>query len=134
MKVPLPPLGVRRACFAAYALTLVVLTHWPQIRIEGPIARPDLYIHFVAFGLWSVLLNFARPFGWPTEDRRSQISCGAVALSYALIDEGTQAIAIFGRVFDLADLAANAGGSLLGSLLVAIVTLRTSAKAPDAGG
>lgn len=114
------PLPIARAAFGGYAVVLLTLTHWPRIRIEGPIPRPDLYIHFAAFGLWCVLFNLARPFGWRWQDPRSQISCAALALSYAIVDEATQAIEFFGRVFDLADVAANAGGSLLGSLAIMI--------------
>lgn len=108
-----------RVAFTLYAALLLVATHWPQVRIQGPIPRPDLVIHFTAFGLWCVLFNLARPFGWPVRDPRSQIACAAVALSYAIVDEGTQAIHIFGRVFDITDMLANAIGVLLGSLGVA---------------
>ena len=68
MKLPLP---LWRAGFICYALVLATATHWPKLRIEGPVPRPDLWIHFAAFGLFTIALNLARPYGWAWQSPRA---------------------------------------------------------------
>ncbi|MEO0512499.1 MAG: VanZ family protein [Planctomycetota bacterium] len=113
------PLWLWRSGFAAYAILLSTATHWPRLKITGPVPRPDLWIHFTAFGLFTVALNLARPYRWLWQDPRAQTAMLAYAIAYAWVDESAQAIPGLGRTFDPADLAANTVGCLLGALVVA---------------
>lgn len=101
----------RRLCLAAfvvYTLALLTATHWPGLQIEGPVRRSDLYIHFMVFSAWAVLLGFSGLVG------RSPGKLLLIGLAFAVLDETTQPL--FRRQFDWADLAANAGGILMGTL------------------
>lgn len=106
--------------FGIYAGTLVVLTHWPGVTIEGPVARPDLYLHFVAFGVWTLLITGSAFFG-PALSRRNIARSTAVALLYALVDEVTQGLPGVNRSVDPTDMAANAGGILLATALLLVL-------------
>lgn len=101
-----------RFVFGGYAGVLFALTHWPRLRIDSPIERPDLYAHITAFGLWTAFLIAAGAFG-PRLSRRNVVRSGLVAIVYAPIDEFSQAIPGLGRSVGLDDLAANIGGILL---------------------
>ena len=101
---------IRAEAFWFYALTLIVLTHWPRLDIGEPIPRPDLYIHVVAFGLWTCLLaGLVRPL----------LVLGLIASVYAAFDESTQAIPIVHRHAGWSDFAANLFGVWLAVCLIA---------------
>ncbi len=121
-----------RLAFPVYALVLVTATHWPQLTIEGPVPRPDLYIHLAAFGLWTCLLIATELLG-PWRSRAAVGKCVVIALVYAAIDEGTQGIPGLGRTVALDDYLANAGGVLLAGIaaLIAGALFKTS-RAADA--
>ena len=114
---------IARAVFIVYALVLVTATHWPGLVVEGPVPRPDLYVHFTAFGLWTVLCWSAAWFG----PRRSGANLAwtlAVALAYSFLDEASQGIPALHRTVAVSDLTANWGGIAIGTLVVlAIRTL-----------
>jgi VanZ family protein len=101
-----------RFVFGGYAGVLFALTHWPRLRIDSSIERPDLYAHITAFGLWTALLVAAGAFG-PRLSRRNIVRSGLVAIVYAPLDEFSQAIPGLGRSVGLDDLAANIAGILL---------------------
>lgn len=105
-----------RVVFVAYAAVLFVATHKPGVDVNVvPGWRLDLLIHLAAFGLWTLLLGLT---GWLGSAGRAR-GLGvlmAVGVAYAVLDESTQALPIFDRVFDLTDMAANSMGALLGAL------------------
>lgn len=102
-----PPLI--RAAFAGFALLVFVATHWPRLRFDGPVERPDLYIHFAAFFLWTALLIACAFFGAALSARNILIS-SAIALAYSAADELSQGIPGLGRTVALDDWLANAAG------------------------
>jgi VanZ family protein len=105
---------IARVAFVVYALALLVATHWPRLEVQGPVPRSDLWVHMVAFALWGALLHAT---GWLGKAGTMPATLRAlvVTLVYATLDEASQAIPLFGRVFDVSDLVANAGGALIGS-------------------
>jgi VanZ family protein len=119
----------RRLCLAAfvvYTLALLTATHWPGLQIQGPVNRSDLYIHFMVFSAWAVLLGFSGLVG------RSPSRLLVIGLAFAILDETTQPL--FRRQFDWADLAANAGGILMGTLGMAALWRVLGASEPADGG
>lgn len=110
-----------RLAFGAYVLLLFTATHWPQLRIEGgPIERPDIALHFMAFGSWCLLLCLCAWFG-PVASGRNIVISAAIASAYGAVDELTQAIPIFGRTFAWADMGANVAGVVAFASLIALV-------------
>lgn len=101
-----------RALFFAYLITLFLATHWPGVRIEGPIPRPDLFVHVGAFGLLGVLLVAAHFFGPMFGARNLRWSWG-VGVAYAAFDEGTQAIPALQRFAAWDDFLMNVVGVTL---------------------
>lgn len=114
------PRWLRVLAFVVFALMVFTATHWPQLRIEGPIPRPDLYIHFVVFGLWALALNISGLLGEPG-NLRTSVLCFAVGLLYAAFDELTQMIPGLGRFAGLDDYLANAFGLAIGCALALLV-------------
>lgn len=112
-----------RIAFALYAVLLFTGTHWPKLNIEGPIPRPDLYIHFGAFGLWAFLFGLCAFFApkAPRFSAKNYVCTFIAGLAYAAIDEGLQAIPILYRTCAWDDYAADAVGILLGTLALAAV-------------
>jgi hypothetical protein len=106
------PRVARRGTFAAYALTIVTLTHWPSLTVDGPVPRTDLYIHCGAYGPWTLLLIGAAFFG-PLLSTRNIVISGIVAASWAVVDELTQGIPGLHRTVSALDLAANVSGAAL---------------------
>lgn len=105
--------------FGLYAGLLFVGTHWPALRIEGPIRRPDLIVHFGAFGTWAFLMMLCAVWG-PTSSWRNVGWSVAAALLYAAFDEGLQAIPALRRTCAWDDYAANAGGVLLAASIMLV--------------
>lgn len=102
-------LGVVRAVFAVFAVAVALGTHWPGVRIEGSMPRPDLLVHVAAFGAWAFLLMLCGFFGPPLSGRNVLVSA-AVALVYAAVDEATQAIPGLGRTAVVEDFLAGGAG------------------------
>lgn len=113
-----------RAVFVMYAIALLVATHWPQLKIEGPIERPDLVIHMGAFGLWTLLLIGCAFFGRMLSARNVLIS-GALGAIYAPLDELSQSIPVLQRVAAVDDAIANLLGVGLATGLALVVGVMT---------
>ncbi len=118
------PPWIRRSllvAFVLYAVALFTATHWPELQLpEGDVPRPDLYVHFAVFGLWTILLGLSGLMG-DIGCRRALLKTALVAGIYSAIDEGLQAIPWLRRHAVLDDLAANLGGVLLGVIALLIV-------------
>ena len=111
-----------RVAFVIYAAVLAYATHRPNLVIDGPIERTDLVIHVGAFCVWTMLLIATRwPGAWTS--RAAVLRAGMIGLVYAVVDESTQAIPFFRRVFGFDDMAANAAGVIL-AVLVALALIR----------
>lgn len=109
------PRPLIRAAFACFALAVFTATHWPQLRFEGPIQRPDLVIHLAAFFAWTALL-IACGFVGPALSPRNTLVSGTIALAYSAADELSQGIPWLGRTVALDDWLANATGVGLATL------------------
>ncbi len=108
---------VLRVVFFAYAVVLFVATHKRGVDVNVvPGWRLDLLIHMGAFGLWTFLLGLT---GWLGDVRklRGVLVLMAVGVGYAILDESSQALPMYDRVFDLTDMAANSIGAVLASFL-----------------
>ncbi len=112
-----PRLKMIRGFFAAYAIALVIGTHYPGIRIEGAMERPDLLVHVAAFGFWAFVLMMCRFFGSALSLRNVLVSAG-IALVYAGLDEVTQGIPGLNRTVAIEDFLAGAVG-VVGAVVVA---------------
>lgn len=109
-----------RIAFVLYALTLATLTHWPRLTVHGPVARPDLYLHLGAFGLWTLLLGLTRWTG-PIGSRAGTLRAAGVAAAVALTDEATQALPGLHRVVAWEDALANLAGVTAGALTLLVL-------------
>lgn len=120
-----------RVAFWLFALALFIATHWPALKVDGPVERSDLWAHLGAFGLWAVLLVSCGYFARPLSPRNVLLSA-AVATLYACFDEGLQAIPALRRTFGWDDLAADVLGVWLASglLLILAVLQRPRTSAP----
>jgi len=98
-----------RPIFAGYAILLFTGTHWPNLQIKGPVERSDLWVHLGAFGAWTVLAAVCGFFG-PVFSARNLTLTWLLAVGYACIDEGLQAIPALGRTCAWDDLACNVLG------------------------
>lgn len=102
-----------RVGFVLYIPTLLLATHWPNLQIDAPVQRPDLYIHLACFGLWAFLLALSgwagAPRRWPTLARAWLISA-----AFASFDEGSQAIEFFHRTCAWDDWGFNLAGVTIG--------------------
>lgn len=125
-------LPLARAAFLAYALVLLVATHWPRLRIEGPVERPDLWLHMLAFGFWTALLALSGLAG-PRWSVRGVVASVGVGLAYAALDEASQAIPALGRTAALDDYLADAAGILLAGALLLVVSWRRDLRRRPAG-
>ncbi|MFI4917082.1 MAG: hypothetical protein ACIAS6_11325 [Phycisphaerales bacterium JB060] len=107
-----------RVGFVLYAAVLFIATHKPGVQVNVvPGIRLDLFIHLGAFGVWTALLGLTGWVGDPARVRGA-IMLAVVGVGYAVVDESSQALPIFDRVFDLADMMANATGAVLATLLL----------------
>ncbi len=106
------PRSAARAAFVMYTIALTTATHWPGVTIDGPVPRPDVWVHVGAFGVWSALLVLTGWIGAPTA-RSAGIGI-VIGIAWAAMDELTQPI--FNRQADWADWFADVGGVILGSL------------------
>lgn len=98
-----------RGAFAGYAVLLFIGTHWPNLQVRGPVERSDLWVHLIVFGGWAALCASCGFFGRPLSPRNLTLTW-LLAVGYACIDEGLQAIPALGRTCAWDDLASNALG------------------------
>lgn len=115
-----------RLAFCLYAPALFTATHWPGLRVEGPIPRTDLLAHLGAFGLWGLLFIACGFFGPALSARNIDLS-GLVGVVYAAIDEALQGIPGLNRFVSVQDWLANALG-IVGAVLFASAASRLLAR------
>lgn len=98
---------------AGYSITLLLATHWPKVDLGGAPEGTDKAIHFVAYGLWSVLALGSGVFGhWRSAAARWRtLAAGAV---FGALDEATQAIPALNRHTSLWDFLADVLGLAIG--------------------
>ena len=118
-----------RWLFGAYALALIIATHWPRLGVPGAAAGSDKVVHFVAFLLWT-LLAIAAGLVRPPLSRRSITRTALIAGAYASIDESLQLIPDLERQFSVWDWVANLGG-VLAAYALALIVIRPEDKDPD---
>jgi hypothetical protein len=103
-----------RAGFVVYLLVVCVALLWPQLRIEGPIPRPDLVIHGACFGLLSLLAWWSGWFG-PVERGATAWRVLGAGLVFAAGTEVAQgALPMLGRHGAVDDFLADVLGVVLG--------------------
>ncbi len=115
--------------FALYAAALFTGTHWPNLRVEGPVPRTDLWVHVGAFGGWMILACLCGWFGRPAS-AGNVLRTGLIAVLYAGIDEGLQAIPFIHRTAAWDDFGVDALGVVLAGTAVWIVGRRRRDSAP----
>lgn len=115
--------------FGGYALLLFTGTHWPNLQLQGPVERSDLWVHLFAFGTWATLAALCGFFGSVFSSRNLALTW-LLAVGYACIDEGLQAIPALGRTCAWDDLLFNTIGISLaiGTLWVIGATLKRPKK------
>ena len=106
---------VWRRAFCVYAVLLFIATHWPRLELPLP-GRSDLLEHLTAFGLWAGLLVMSGFFGAPASWRNAGWAW-PIAIVYAAVDEGLQAIPSVHRNAAIDDWLANVGGITIGCLV-----------------
>jgi VanZ family protein len=104
-----------RWAFVIYAPLLFLGTHWPQLVIPLP-GRPDLVVHLTIFGGWTILLFLSGLAGDPRSWRTVAV-VQLVAVLYAAIDEGLQAIPFIRRTFAWDDMMFDTFGVVLGTMV-----------------
>ena len=121
-----PRLLMIRFFFVVYAVALAVGTHYPGIRIEGAMERPDLLVHVAAFGFWAFGLMLCRFFG-PVLSLRNVLISAAVALVYAGVDEYSQGIPGLNRTVAMDDFLAG-GVGIIGATATAGLAILAKRK------
>lgn len=102
--------GLWRVLVVAYAVTLIVGTHWPKLDLgggseSGSPGGIDKVAHFTAFGILTILL-------WRSGWFRARWLVVLIALAWAGADELSQSIAVFERTAGWPDFAAGSAGIL----------------------
>ncbi|MEM7627941.1 MAG: VanZ family protein [Planctomycetota bacterium] len=116
-----------RVAFCTYAPLLFIATHWPGLRVEGPVPRSDLLAHLGAFGLWGLVFIACAWFG-PALSARNIDRAGLIGLIYAAIDEALQGVPGLNRFVSVQDWLANALG-IVCAVLAASVASRLMPRA-----
>ena len=113
------PARTWRTAFVCFAGAVFIATHWPRLTVPGP-GGTDLVAHLVVFSAWTVLLGLT---GWcgPRFSVRGVGLGVLIALAYAGVDEGLQAVPILGRTCSWSDYGANALGVALASAGLLVV-------------
>lgn len=110
---------VVRCALWPYAVIVAVFTLWPKLKVPMPVPRSDLIIHLVCFGLLGLLVIAAGLFG-PVFSRRNLLVACIVAVAFAALDEGLQAIPFLNRTCAWDDMAANVMGILTAFLVMGL--------------
>jgi VanZ family protein len=104
----------------AYAVTLVLATHYPKPeQLLGRYGHADKLLHFVAYFLLAVFVA-AAVWGAGRWSRRAALIVAIALAAFGAVDEMTQPL--FGRTADMLDWAADCAGIAVGILLVAITS------------
>lgn len=115
-------MNLRRLVLGIYVASLLTATHWPKLVINPPSgARLDLLIHCGAFGLLTLLMLWAGLFDRNILGNRNLIPTAFTTLALAGFDEITQSLAVFGRVTDVLDYAADGLGITLAVIVVVML-------------
>jgi VanZ family protein len=110
-----------RVVFAVYAAALFVGTHWPNLKVDVPgVARPDLAAHLTIFAGWFGLFWLSGLVGEALRWRSLAIAA-VVAVMYAGVDEGLQAVPWVRRNAAMDDYLANCAGIMLGAAAAGLV-------------
>ncbi|MEM9084032.1 MAG: murein biosynthesis integral membrane protein MurJ [Planctomycetota bacterium] len=110
-----------RLLLIAYGGLLTVATHWPQLELpEGPTPRPDLFVHFGAFGLLTFLIGHACLFRGPVLSVRNMVFTAIVTACWSGVDEATQSLPGLNRTSVWEDFYANLGGVAIGLIGIVI--------------
>jgi VanZ family protein len=102
--------------FYAFALAVFTGTHWPRLKVPG-VEGTDLVLHMTAFTAWTVLAGLCGFFDTRWSRANIGLTC-VLALAYAVVDEGLQALPFLGRTASLSDFGADCAGVLTGSLIL----------------
>ena len=100
-----------RLLFWVYSIALFSGTHYPKVEIGIEGDSPDKLIHFLALGMWGILI-------WGSGYVRRPVSVLCATLAFSVFDETTQLIPGLGRVFDRYDLIADSMGAVLAMIWV----------------
>lgn len=104
-----------RRTLPAYWIFLFCATHFPDLRLAGPLPRSDKLLHLVAFAILAFLFwRFVESFRRPLPSSFVWVSMLSLC-TYAALDEFTQMFV--GRSTDVRDWVSNCGGIIL-TLLV----------------
>ncbi|MEZ6318220.1 MAG: VanZ family protein [Phycisphaerales bacterium] len=114
-----------RAVFALATLTLLTATHWPGIKIDGPMPRPDMWVHAITYAVWTGLLLATGLVGSPASPRAAVLAV-IVGVAFGAFDESTQPL--FHRTADITDLLADTIGAMLGSGTIWAIARRHAAS------
>ncbi len=108
--------------FAAYWLTIFVLTHMPMPEVEGVPRNTDKFVHFVFYGgfVWFLSLWLSARKFW---NGKLAILIFAAAAIYAALDEILQ-IPIESRTADVWDFVMDVVGASLALLLFSLVRVK----------
>ena len=105
---------------AAYAITLVLATHYPKLdQLLGRYGHADKLLHFVAYFLLAVFVALA-VWGAGRWSRRAVVAVAIALAAFGAVDEITQPL--FGRTADVFDWVADCAGIAVGILLVAVTS------------
>ncbi len=85
----------------AYWIFLACCTHFPRLKLDWGVSKPDKWAHLIAFGVLAFMLwRFAETFRRPLAGRQV-MALVVVLVVYAAIDEYTQQFV--GRSTDVGD-------------------------------
>jgi VanZ family protein len=116
-----------RRLFWLYFAVLTVALLWPALQIPEVVPRPDLIVHGVAFGLFSLLLSLWNPLGlrspWPVA-----VLGLAAGAAYGGITEALQMIPILKRTCALDDWLADVFGVACGLAVFGLTKVVFRAK------
>ena len=100
-----------RLLFWVYSVALFSGTHYPKAQLGVAGDSPDKLIHFLALGVWGMLV-------WGSGYVRRPVAVLLATLAFSVFDEATQLIPGLGRVFDRYDLVADSMGAVLAMIWV----------------
>jgi len=108
-------LWLLRAAAAGYLAALLVVTHWPKLRVgadlRSNLLQFDKLAHIVAFAILTGLLAGAKPLGRRVPWRMTLLLALGLSIALAGLIEQTQPL-VAGRMSSWADFVAGVGGSL----------------------
>lgn len=115
-----------RRLYWFYSVVLTVALLWPALTVPAVIPRPDLVVHCLTFGLFSLLFCLGNPAELATVTR-TVTAAAVVGVIYGGATEWLQSIPILKRTAAVDDWAADCCGVLCG--LIAFGVCRLAARA-----